>query len=184
MADKSKLTFQDTLDKISKKLTDVTTKPSAGSEDMNQLEKLQETLHTSFGDLTSGAYLMHLLAVVTVIASVLTILCSAVAVYKVWMNPEVPDSSSESARSKVVTDRYVKMTFYPIASSALIIIAKEIFNNISLLTIWIGLSISWWLTPMFGILGIVQGSVLLGYVKDLYNFVLVDDWHQVRKSDP
>lgn len=153
----------------------------AECQDLKQLQAQQSSIDTLYGILTNYKYVMLLLAAVAAIALVLAILCSIIAVYKAWMTPKLFQQREINARRQVVPAWYTKMTFYSIAFIVLIYIATEVLDSTVINNNdFQGLKVS--TTFILGIFGIIESSILLSQVKELYGFVFVDDWHQARKS--
>lgn len=153
-----------------------------GCKDLKQLQAQRSAIDELYGILTNYRYVMLLLAAVAAIALVLAIVCSIITVYKVWMTPKrFPQKDIDARRQDVAAAWYTRMTFYSIAFILLISIAVKVLDS----TVIINNDLQDLKLPttfILGIFGIIESSILLSQVKELYGFVLADDWHQARKS--
>lgn len=154
-----------------------------GCKNINQLKNHKSTVDNLYSILVGYKYVMLLLVAVSIIAAILATLCSVIAIYKVWMTPKFYRQDRIEERRKVVPGWYTKMTFYSIAFVVLIFIVLQVFDSLILVGIGDDQVIKLATTFALGIFGIIEGSILLSFSRDLYNFVFVEDWQNARKSD-
>lgn len=154
-----------------------------GCKNINQLKNHKSTVDNLYSILVGYKYVMLLLVAVSIMAAILATLCSVIAIYKVWMAPKFYRQDRIEERRKVVPGWYTKMTFYSIAFVVLIFIVLQVFDSLVSVGIGDDQGIKLATTFALGIFGIIEGSILLSFSRDLYNFVFVEDWQNARKSD-
>lgn len=129
-------------------------------------ESIDESLK-ALSDYTNVMLVMQVLAVIFVSLLVVSIV---VSLYKFWKVNEFDSKAGKTRRTKIVNE-FITWTIYPILFLVLMSVALSVVVAVMDLGNFEGdVSIA------FGILGMIEGSILLAFSKDLWIFVFKTDW--------
>ncbi|MDN6522911.1 MAG: hypothetical protein L0K43_06460, partial [Bifidobacterium crudilactis] len=133
-------------------------------------QKNKESIDESLKTLSDYRNLMRVMQVLAVIFLSLLVVSIVVSLYKFWKVHEI-DSSARETRSTRIVNEFITWTIYPILFLVLMSVALSVVVSVMDLGNFEGdVSIA------FGIMGMIEGSILLVFSKDLWIFVFKTDW--------
>ncbi|MFT9007863.1 hypothetical protein [Bifidobacterium aquikefiri] len=133
-------------------------------------QKNKESIDESLKALSDYRNVMLVMQILAVIFLSLLVVSIVVSLYKFWKVHEI-DSSARKTRSTRIVNEFITWTIYPILFLILMSVALSVVVAVMDLVNFEGdVSIA------FGIMGMIEGSILLVFSKDLWIFVFKTDW--------
>ena len=118
---------------------------------------------------------MCVIAVVSIVVILLIVAATIISAYKLWMDDATGDDSPERhERQQGIVQWMTNMSGYSLAFFVLSVITLNLTEDLTEAKNFDDLRFA--VSLALGVLGLIEGSVLLGFARDLWKFVLVDDW--------
>lgn len=122
--------------------------------------------------------MLRIFQVVAGITILLIVLATIVVLFKSWMVDLEDPSKQIQDRRQTIANWYSRVSVYPVGFVVLTGIVLQILKGNT-----DSQSLKYTTPIVLGILGLIEGSIIFNFAKDVWSFIFADDWHQAKKSD-